>query len=40
MPAIILGIICGLLVCCNCFLIFRIGKNIKEEQKTKEAVNY
>ena len=40
MPAIILGIICGLLVCCNCFLIFRIGKNMKEEQKTKEAVNY
>lgn len=40
MPAIILGIICGLLVCYNCFLIFRIGKNIKEEQKTKEAVNY
>ena len=40
MPAIILGIICGLLVCCDCFLIFRIGKNIKEEQKTKEAVNY
>lgn len=40
MPSIILGIICGLLVCCNCFLIFRIGKNIKEEQKTKEAVNH
>ena len=40
MPAIILGIICGLLVCCNCFLIFRIKKNIIEEQKTKEAANY
>ena len=40
MPAIILGIICGLLVCCNCFLIFRIKKNIIEEQKNKEAANY
>lgn len=39
MPAIILGIICGLLVCGNSFLIFRIGKNLKEESKIKEAVN-
>ena len=40
MPAIILGIICGLLICCDCFLVFRIRKNLKEEQKTKEAVDY
>lgn len=39
MPAIILGIICGLLVCGNYFLVFRIGKNLKEESKIKEAVN-
>ena len=39
MPAIILGIICGLLVCCDCFLIFHIKENLKEEQKIKEAVN-
>lgn len=40
MPVIILGIICGLLVCCDCFLVFHIKKNLKEEQKTKEAVDY
>lgn len=40
MPAIILGIICGLLICYDCFLVFRIRKNLKEEQKTKEAVDY
>lgn len=40
MPAIILGIICGLLVCCDCFLVFCIKKNLKKEQKIKEAADY
>lgn len=39
MPIVILGIICGLLICGNCFLIFRIGKNLEKESKIKEAVN-
>lgn len=39
MPIVILGIICGLLICGNCFLIFRIGKNLEEKSKIQEAVN-